>query len=491
MFHIFFLVTPYRIVDYFILYHTAIQFSLIHSACPVKDALNRIENLHETHNRLAEMDYPGIVKNDPFLLMHSIKSVDNINTEKEYMLVEEWFDRLHSFVMQPSIESNVAPQSTKEKLDLTGTYSSIIRCYSKMRWVKNAPEKTFDALERMIGLAKRCKESDSYATIDLKVNSFNLFLGMSTPINDTATIEKKLSVMNSMIQAAELSLDSPATTDRLLPIPNDQSFVSCIKALSTLKDSHRAIKEAQRLLDTFESLQKINSASKPSSKGYNALIELYIDISVRDKQLAQELPSICDEICNRMKSQTPSVEPDSMTYTLLLKSCTINHVNFENKEQKLQRARDIFDKISKCNEKEGPRLNDKCYFHMMKCVAQNVNDPEDKKTQIIQLFSQACRGGFVSSDVLTSLRINTNDEEYKKIVGDGRLADKWVANVTSGLALYTDGTTGGAGKNARRKGKSTSDWAKKQRQKDEEIRNRKKAKAEKKRNRKIRMVGDN
>jgi hypothetical protein len=34
--------------------------------------------------------------------------------------------------------------------------------------------------------------------------------------------------------------------------------------------------------------------------------------------------------------------------------------------------------------------------------------------------------------------------------------------------LYTDGSKGGAGKNARRKGKSTSDWTKKAKAKESE-----------------------
>lgn len=54
---------------------------------------------------------------------------------------------------------------------------------------------------------------------------------------------------------------------------------------------------------------------------------------------------------------------------------------------------------------------------------------------------------------------------YRLTVGKGRLADKWIANVTSPLAQkvrYTDGTKGGKGKHARRKGKSTSNWKQKE-----------------------------
>ena len=73
-----------------------------------------------------------------------------------------------------------------------------------------------------------------------------------------------------------------------------------------------------------------------------------------------------------------------------------------------------------------------------------------------------------------------SEDDYVKIVGDGRLPQNWIKNVTSGRALYSDGTTGGEGKNARRKGKSTSNWVQKQRVRKESVATRKQAKTEKK-----------
>ena len=68
-------------------------------------------------------------------------------------------------------------------------------------------------------------------------------------------------------------------------------------------------------------------------------------------------------------------------------------------------------------------------------------------------------------------------------VGRGRLADKWIQNVTSPLAQkvrYTDGSKGGKGKHAQRKGKSTSGWAKKQKLREATIVARRKEKKAKK-----------
>ena len=78
--------------------------------------------------------------------------------------------------------------------------------------------------------------------------------------------------------------------------------------------------------------------------------------------------------------------------------------------------------------------------------------------------------------MLKLFKNNVSQETFVQTVGQGRLADIWIANVTSGKALYTDGTMGGPGKNARRKGKSTSNWAKNQRRKEEKRVQRKDAK---------------
>ena len=84
-----------------------------------------------------------------------------------------------------------------------------------------------------------------------------------------------------------------------------------------------------------------------------------------------------------------------------------------------------------------------------------------------------------SADVLQIFKNSVPEAEFVKVAGNGRLADSWIENVSSGLALYTDGTTGGQGKHAQRKGKSTSNWSKKQRERENTIAARKRRKAEK------------
>jgi len=95
----------------------------------------------------------------------------------------------------------------------------------------------------------------------------------------------------------------------------------------------------------------------------------------------------------------------------------------------------------------------------------------------IHKLSAACNRGFVSANVMKVFRKNVSAETFVEVVGNGRLADNWIANVTSAKALYTDGTSGGANKNARRKGKSTSGWLKKQRRLEEERKSRRRRKS--------------
>jgi len=67
----------------------------------------------------------------------------------------------------------------------------------------------------------------------------------------------------------------------------------------------------------------------------------------------------------------------------------------------------------------------------------------------------------VSVNVLKAFEKSVTREVFIKVAGNGRLPEKWTSNVTSVKPTYTDGTTGGPGKNARRKGKGSSKWTNK------------------------------
>ena len=457
----------------------------------VKDSLPRIKRLHKIHDKLAAIDTPGITKDDPFLLMHSIKSIRNFGMQEESNLGDEWFDRLHAFVIDPLNNLDATTETENNDgdgdgngddnaIDLTGTYTSIIRGYAKLRRDPSAAQKAWLGLQRMQDLSEMgTTPRTCIATVDLKINAINLFLGSSSAPNDNGNgmLSNKLSLLNTLIESAMSAKKSSVSSD---PLPNDQSFVGCIKALSILNDPVKVTNEAERIIAAYESLvnEKIIA---PSPKVHNATIELYINIFGRDKASKGILLSICTGVSKRMERLVPSypdIAPDTFTYMLFLKACSIDDKNPETSIERYEKAEKIFQNLESASGDS--KLNDKCFFYMMKCVSNTISDPEEKKEQILGLFNKASGAGFVSADVLKMLKTNTTYEVFTQIVGNGRLPDNWVENVTSGRALYTDGTTGGAGKNARRKGKSTSNWARKQNERNESIQSRNQAKTEKK-----------
>lgn len=429
------------------------------------------------------MNKSGITKDDPFLLMHSIKSISNYTSSDETALVDDWFTRLHTHVMDHSHSHSPSPEAsdghhpesesdTREALDLTGTYTNIIRNYSKLRGQPGAAEKAFHALQRMKDLSDG---NSDVATIELKVNAFNMVLRTEDSSNDKL-FAKKLELLNIMIDSGRKSDGTVGST----PMPTDQSFASCIKSVSVIKDPAAAMSETEKLINSFEALTKEGSIA-PSPKPYNAAIELYLNMFGSDKASAESLLSICDGISERMHNLMPRIHPDNFTSLALLKACACDDGIVSNRLKRMERAEQIFLDMSNKGDNQESELNDKFYYYMMKCVVNNVTSLEEKKERINALFSKASDGGFVSANVLKMLRAHTTTEEYSAIVGSGRLADNWIANVTSGVAVYTDGTAGGEGKNARRKGKSTSNWAKKHREREDAMLSRKQAKVEKKR----------
>ena len=76
-------------------------------------------------------------------------------------------------------------------------------------------------------------------------------------------------------------------------------------------------------------------------------------------------------------------------------------------------------------------------------------------------INTACQKDLVNGNVLNIFRNNVSKDLFLDTVSDGRPADKWVANATYVKVRYTDGSMKGDGKNARRKGKSPSNWTKK------------------------------
>mmetsp|Transcript_4167 Transcript_4167/g.6075 ORF Transcript_4167/g.6075 Transcript_4167/m.6075 type:complete len:806 (-) Transcript_4167:260-2677(-) len=447
----------------------------------------RIEKLHNFHDRLATCSgSPPLTKDDPYLLMHSIKNIKDFTSAENKRLLNEWFARLHSHVLsshETHSEEGTKISSThdnndknEERVDLTGTYNFILRRLVQTGQIDGA-YKVLGQMHELYDSNRKAEKAglDYVATIDIKTNIYNLVLvSLRRKKDETLAI----GLLNQMIESMS---DSSKQSETGIPIPNDQSFAFAFGALRFM-DMNAAKSIAENFLLVFEENVK-NKRISPSTIVHHAYMELLIaHFGHRD-----DLLSMCDDVVDRISKlakDIPEMEPDTDTWDIMLKACATNGKDGDeqNLDKKTKKAREIFEDIK--TGKKG-KLTDRSYQHMMKCVSF-IEDEGERTEEIIDLFRRAAKGGFVSVEVLKLLKQNVSAKEFTDIVGRGRLADQWLVNVTSSSVKYTDFTNGGENKHARRKGKSTSKWAKKQRERESMIQTRKQAKNE--RREKKRMI---
>ena len=212
---------------------------------------------------------------------------------------------------------------------------------------------------------------------------------------------------------------------------------------------------------------------KPSTLVYNSLLKLYAQTLKNSPIL---LPRILDTV-KRMKEMAavfPGMEPDSATYSRVIMACSLAPNDEQSKKKAMDLATNTYNHLK--DNTSTPELTDMCIHYMLRCLlshnkegktdadddADDDDDGKDRIEKAEELFSEGCKLGLVNYFVLQSFKSAVPSNRFKEIVGNGRLPDQWIANVTTKKVFYTDGTTGGAGKNARRKGKSTSGWLRKQ-----------------------------
>jgi len=219
---------------------------------------------------------------------------------------------------------------------------------------------------------------------------------------------------------------------------------------------------------------------RSSVVAYNAFIVVCNRQLFGKPELFDKALGILDRM-DEMGKINPVMLPNPETLALVMKSCALSEHKDHTKV--LKTASNLFLRMKdrETDEKSNVALTDRAFYYMMKCVDMYSSKSLDQKVEQIQeLFSEACQRGLCSANVLACFRSCVSDEDYRLTVGKGRLADHWIANIKGPRALYTDGSKGGVGKNARRKGKSTSDWARKTKAKEIERESRKNDKRAKK-----------
>ena len=377
-------------------------------------------------------------------------------------------------------DANTKPY-VQTTIDVTSAYTTVIRLLAKLRGTKGVAADARNILDLMHkvlfvyehGLQVEgdgTSELERIASIDIRPNAYNLVLGLYRDSKDEKDSMKAVDLLQMMVDAGS----KPLNERNGVPLPNEKSFEFTILALAHMSDSEKAIQVAELLLSLMEGQEYM----EPSIDVHNAFLRLCI------KQLhgTSELYDKAQGILGNLE-QMNHLSPNPETLSLVIKACSVSDRN--DHEQVLAIATDLFSQLvaQEVTESSALALTDGAYFHMMKCIHAYVDNDEVKKERIEELFSDACQRGMCSANVLSIFRNSVSEEEYRLTVGKGRLADKWISNVTSPLAQkarYTDGTKGGKGKHARRKGKSTSNWKQKEQLKGAAIEARKKQKKAKK-----------
>ena len=226
---------------------------------------------------------------------------------------------------------------------------------------------------------------------------------------------------------------------------------------------------------------------------YNALLELYCkwyrrngSSAIHEEDEGDRTPFLLNIVHQQLEKMEDmafrhegliGLQPDFTSLTLLLKACsmmgiTLNNqntanVNYHQQHQQRKKALELahttFQKLTDMDkEEETPKMTDDSYYYYMKCIltlsptaVKPVEDDSviavkeedikstnnDTSKTIKSLFLQCCKKGLVNKNVLDVLRKSTTPDEYKKMVGEGRLPNQWIENVTSINALYTNGRT--------------------------------------------------
>eukprot|EP00804_Cyclotella_cryptica_P028082 CCRYP_016148-RB/>CCRYP_016148-RB protein AED:0.01 eAED:0.01 QI:153/1/1/1/0.14/0.12/8/2051/850 len=474
-----------------------------------KDSLDKIYLLNEVHDEFAQCCkdlIPGIFINDPYVLLHSIKALRNLQIEEERK--KGWLTKLHEFVTDPNnkdyfveedkvnrIDSNINTENDEQvgsdfenasnppdgnvgtdpndmsskkssQIDVTSAYVTLIRLLARLRGEKSAASDARSILDRMhevhklmmIGSNDVDGTTNSIAFIDIRSNAYNLVLGLYKDSKNGEDATKAVELLGRMVDAGKKEEEERDG----VPLPTHQSFEYAILSLAKMNDSSAAFKEAERLIALMEETEYLDR----SVIVYNALLTLCSKVLYDKHELYDKAMDIFGKLNETTKLHS-ALAPTPETMSLVIKACALSQR--EDHEVVFGTATKIFSELiaQENDERSSLVVTDSCYYHMMRCtMAHMPGDAETRKERLEELFSQACRRGLCSSAILTFYRNNTSEEDYRLTVGQGRLADSWIANVTSPRALYTDGSSRGAGKNARRAGKSTSNWAKKQQLKE-------------------------
>ncbi len=141
------------------------------------ESLERIillNHIHDSFTDCCRSHVAGMYKDDPYVLLHSIKALKNFQKKEEWDLGHEWLGKLHDFVTNVEnkeyfqgderADDNGHADGTSDDLaqplekpstsfsqtiDVTSAYTTMIRLISRLRGTKGVAADACDVLNRM------------------------------------------------------------------------------------------------------------------------------------------------------------------------------------------------------------------------------------------------------------------------------------------------------------------------------------------------------
>lgn len=485
-----------------------------------QDALDHIEVLHKLHDQFVKRKCSGFIAPlDPFLLIHSLKTkslFQELHKPRQANACRQWLEQLHELVLRYAgvVEDTPGKHNDADEivlpdtpLDLTGTYMTCLRGYAKASRINTGSggyKQAFRTLRKMeqlkLILFKQSDRARRAFHIDVPPNAYELVLSSCVAAKNSSSA---LTLIKEMLKNDRRVLQDAVDTQEKYSRVSEKSFANVFQSLKQDLPSQVNIESAEWLLEELiKFYTHVPKTSAPTLAPVHALLDLYCKWYSNDPTLINRVKIILQKMTDlSVEKGQETLKPDIKCKVMLLKACSL--AKEDHYDESLSVARETFALIEKEDKRaKVPLMSDEVYYYYMKALLprghsntqivdpnrqefltllSKVENPADNESgsdvtsddvsdetfgngnvELVELFKTCCKKGLVSANVLNVLRRSIKDEEFKSLVGTGRLADQWVRNVTSAKALYTDGTKGGQGKHAKRKGKSTSDWKKKQ-----------------------------
>lgn len=387
---------------------------------PDNNERSGIETFYDIHQKYMTNDKYMDHDSRIMFLTQILKSIKNLDNRNKYDFVTSCFDELEASIAIENADDD-STQGTVNEIDLTSTYTSVIRLYAYSKTYGSIRD-TRNAFQRMVEVHKHLKQHDHDGhnsssngikiLMNMTANAHNLVLGSyyfhhendkdMNRSNDEKTIEKKEEGNRLALEALEFfeslfDTDSDNNTSFSTTKANDQSYVHCLKALFLLHSDPDWIhsKSMELLKRYLNQLLMIDTDLENEEIGstlvYNALLQQLLPNKVspsnsRNKShfllLQQKMKSLKEmiEVVKEMQliSQKEiylrnKIQPDKTTMVHVLHACSIINNN-NNRSDRWNDDLNDYERETKEKILNEVRILSQRTFHQLTSSFQSPNN---------------------------------------------------------------------------------------------------------------------